>query len=457
MKKVFAIFVAKQAGFWSRVFGRGGGAALPGLIAEKVDPKIFRKLSRNLKNGIILVTGTNGKTTTSKMITEILEADGQKVVNNSGGSNLTRGIVSALISESSLFGKIKKDVGVYEVDEATMPKVAKMIEPKMIAVTNIFRDQLDRYGEVDKTAAILKEAISKHPDTILILNADDPIVATLAEKHRKTVFFGINDKKIEAQSDLARDLHDCPLCSNELIYKNRYYGHIGIYICKECKFARPKPNFSADNIRFARDEICSSIFFKEKKENLSLPMSGLYNLYNALTAIAATHTLGAKEDIILHSLESLTPAFGRMERFTAEGKETSIHLVKNPTGFNQVLENLAHGQPLDTLFLVLNDNFADGTDISWIWDTEMELIQNSFRKVIISGIRMEDLALRLKYAGVPTEKVIQEKNIDKALAKATTETHEGENLYILPTYTAMLSIRNTLVRKGFLDNYWDAK
>jgi len=457
MRRFTAINIAKQASFWSRVFGRGGGGALPGLLAERIDPRVVAKLTRNLKSGVILVTGTNGKTTTAKMITEILEESGLEVVNNSGGSNLTRGIASALIAEASIFGKIRKDIGVYEVDEATMPQVANLVEPIAVVVTNIFRDQLDRYGEVDKTAAILKEAISKHPKTTLVLNADDPMVTTLGEKHKKTVYFGVNDEKIEAASDLAIDIKDCPVCANELLYKSRYYGHIGIYLCKKCKFKRPAPDITAEGLKLTKDRLSAKIIIKKKPKTLDLPIGGLYNLYNALGAISLTSTLGVKAEIIFHALCDLAPAFGRMEKLVTDEKEVTINLVKNPTGFNQVLENIVPSDNMNTLLIALNDNFADGTDISWIWDVDIELLKSNFRRIVLSGIRTEDLALRLKYADVWPEKISSEKDIKKALVEAIEETHKGESLYILPTYTAMLSLRNILVQQGILEKYWDMK
>lgn len=454
MKKIFAIFIAKQAAFWSRIFGRGGGGALPGLLALKVNPNIISELTENLDKGVVLVTGTNGKTTTSKMIVEILEANGLKVLSNSGGSNLARGIASELAMKSGLSGKIKEEIGIYEVDEATLPEVVDYVKPKAIVITNIFRDQLDRYGEVDKTAAILKKAIENTPESTLILNADDPIVASLGKDSANVVYFGVNDKKLEAKSDLAIDIKDCLICGNELVYPHRYYGHIGLYVCESCGFSRPKTKITAKNVRLSPEKTSATINIGRDLESLNLPMTGLYSLYNALAAISTGNFMNIDNKKTFKALNKLTPAFGRMESFEMNGKKAVIHLVKNPTGFNQVLEAITQNRKNKTALIVLNDNFADGTDISWIWDVEFELFKNGFRKIFVSGIRSEDLRLRLKYAGVTSRIVVEEKDLKNALDKAISETSTTETLYVLPTYTAMLSLRNDLVKRGVLKDYW---
>ncbi len=454
MKKFLAIFVAKQASFWSRIFGRGGGGALPGVLALRIYPEIVKDLTENLSKGVVLVTGTNGKTTTSKMIVEILEASGLKVLSNSGGSNLARGIASELAMKSSIFGKIKEEIGVYEVDEATLPEVISYVKPKAIVITNIFRDQLDRYGEVDKTAAILKKAIESTPESTLILNADDPIVASLGKDKENVTYFGITDERLNAKSDLAIDIKDCLICGAELVYPHRYYGHIGLYVCENCGFARPKTSIAAKNVKLSPENTSAAININRESGNLSLPMTGLYNLYNALAAVSTANFLKIKSTIILKTLNNQKPAFGRMESFETGGKKAVIHLVKNPTGFNQVLEAVTQNRKNKTALIVLNDNFADGTDISWIWDVEFELFKTGFRKIIVSGIRSEDLRLRLKYANVTSRIIKSEKNLNTALNLAIDETKTDETLYILPTYTAMLGIRNILVQQGILKNYW---
>ncbi len=453
-KKFLAIFAAKQAGFWSRIMGRGGGAALPGLIAMKIYPEIVTDLTKELEKGVLLITGTNGKTTTSKMIAEILKANGEKVLSNSGGSNLSRGIASALIEQSSLFGKIKKEIGVYEVDEATLPKITQFVSPKAIIITNIFRDQLDRYGEVDKTAAILKRAIKSAPDAALILNADDPIVSSLGKDQGNTIYFGISDEKLEAKSDLAIDIKDCLICGTELVYLHRYYGHIGEYLCENCGFTKPKTSVTAKNVRLSPDRTSADIKIGRENAALTLPMIGLYNLYNALAAVTAGNFLKIKNTTIFKTLNNQKPAFGRMESFLVNDKKAVIHLVKNPIGFNQVLEAITQDRKSKVALVALNDNFADGTDISWIWDSEFELFKNGFRKIIVSGIRSEDLRLRLKYADVTSKIIISEKDPSIAFDHALNLTNTSETLYILPTYTAMLELRNNLVKKGIVKDYW---
>jgi len=482
MKKFLATLTAKQAAFWSRIFGRGGGGALPGLLALKINPDIVTELSENLEKGVILVTGTNGKTTTSKMIVEILKTSGLKVLSNSGGSNLARGIASELARKSTIFGKIKEEIGIYEVDEATMPEIIKNLKLEIrkdwipagalpstrsgagmteksnpiqaIVVTNIFRDQLDRYGEVDKTAAILKKAIDSTPASTLILNADDPIVTSLGKGRENVEFFGIMDERLKAKSDLAVDIKDCLICGHELTYTTRYYGHIGLYSCEGCGLTRPKTSITAKNVKLTPENTAATINMGDESENLTLPMTGLYSLYNALAAISVGNFMKIGHKNMFNALDKLTPAFGRMESFEINGKKAVIHLVKNPIGFNQVLEAITTNRKNKVALLALNDNFADGTDISWIWDVEFELFKVGFRKIVVSGIRSEDLRLRLKYANVTSRIIMFEKDLKTALDTAISETNEGETLYILPTYTAMLSLRNYLVQQKILKSYW---
>lgn len=452
MRKFLAIFAAKTASFGSKSLGRGGGGALPGLIAQRIYPEIIFDLSRQFPSGIIIVTGTNGKTTTAKMITEIFRQAGLKVVSNQGGSNLSRGLASALIEESTLRGKLTQDLAVFEVDEATMPQVTAGLKPKIIVVTNIFRDQLDRYGEVDKTAAIIKSAIASSPHSALILNADDALVSSLGDK-RTVSYYGLSDSKIKAGNDLAIDSKDCPACSHELIFKRRNYGHLGDYSCPQCDFKRPRLNFAARSIRIEAERIEASLEGTSEK-SLSIPVSGLFNLYNAIAAIAVAKKSGIKEAIIFKTLKNFRSAFGRMEKLQLKGRKTFIHLIKNPTGMNQVLETIDSYGEKGVALIALNDNFADGTDISWIWDADFEIIKNIFRRVIISGIRAEDLAVRLKYSQYPEDSYFLEKDLKKALEKTLSEAKGNEPLYVLPTYTAMLQLRTILVKEKVLKNYW---
>ncbi len=452
MKKFFAILIAKQAVFWSQILGKGGGGALPGLIAEKIYPDIIYKLSQKLPKGVIVITGTNGKTTTARMVTQILQNSGLRVVNNQDGSNLSRGLASALIAKTScLTGKIKEDIGVYEIDEATMAPVLTKLKPRIIAITNIFRDQLDRYGEVDKTASIIEEAVLSSPQSILVLNADDPMVSFMG-KDNESHFFGLEETATKTTSELALDSRSCFICGTELNFSTRYYSHLGVYACPKCGFKSPKAEITAKKIVTSKEAVQATILHNGSEKSLTLPLTGIYNVYNSLAAILITSLLGVKDEIIFSTLNKFSSAFGRMEKIEIDGKTAFIYLIKNPTGANQVLETLSSFNERGTALIILNDNFADGTDISWIWDTNFEIANKIFNHIVVSGIRAEDLALRLKYAGSVTFHL--EKDLKKSLDQAIAKTKENETLYILCTYTAMLSLRDFLVKEKIVANYW---
>jgi len=451
MRILIANLVARTARTTSRLTKTGGGTTLPGLLAEKIAPNIITSMSTKLQHGIILITGTNGKTTTAKMLAAILEASGLKVIYNSSGSNLSRGIASFLSKNSNLLGtKIKGDIAIFEIDEATMPEITKKVSPKLIVVTNLFRDQLDRYGEIDKTAAIIGSALKASPESTLLLNGDDPLVSNLQRYNQKVRFFGINDQ-IETKSTGAIDSKNCLQCGTELTYENRYFGHLGIYKCSNCGFKRPKLDYQLSDLRLSVEG--SKARFVDSKNNetqLEIQLSGLYNLYNALAASSIASELGIDISIIQKSLKSVSAAFGRMETIKVDNKNISLLLVKNPTGFTQVIETLCYDNKPKHLFLLLNDKFADGTDVSWIWDAELELIKDFASDVVVSGIRAEDMILRLKYAGFSLKDISIEKDMDKALGMALANIREGETLYVLPTYTAMLELRKILYSRGLV-------
>ncbi len=382
----------------------------PGEIAIRSNPHILSSFASQFRKGIILVAGTNGKTTTALMIKTILKAQGLKVVHNASGANLLNGIVSACIQQANWPGKIDADYGVFEVDENTLPIVIKSIKSVKLNVVlvllNLFRDQLDRYGEVDVIAQKWERALRGSNATI-IANSDDPLVAHLG-LHAKTIFFGINDKtKFLPKMEHATDSTFCLRCGARLTYEGVYFSHLGIWKCPSCGEKRPIPDIS--------------------EAESSLP--GLYNLYNTLAAMSVAKTLGIKAN-----LAGFHPAFGRQE----EIGNVKIFLSKNPTGFNESLRTVIE-LGAEHLLLVLNDRIPDGRDVSWIWDVDFEMIPPK-TSVRVSGERAYDLALRLKYAGVKAQ--IYE-NLENAL-------DIKEMLYVLPTYSAMLDIRKILTGKKIL-------
>lgn len=422
---------------------------MPGYLAERLDANLASKLSGNFEN-VILVTGTNGKTTTTKMLANIL---GDEIVTNRSGSNLKRGIVTSLIEYSSITGRMHSKTALFEVDEASMKAVAEQVKPTIILVLNLFRDQLDRYGELNRTAELIGQAIKISPQSNVLLNADDPLVASLgswSDAPEKITYFGIEDsasKRLPA--DHTADSDHCPVCGGVLIFSKNYFGHMGHYICEKGDFGRPKTSFMA--IEKSANESGTEVYLESdgRKYALQLPLPGLYNMYNAVAAAAAARALGFKLDKIVEILATSTAAFGRVERVAIGQKHIILLLIKNPTGFNQVIQTFLVRKKAPVM-MAINDNFADGRDISWLWDAGVEDIFPE-GQIIVSGVRRLDMALRLKYA--EKEFSVQEE-IEAGVDELLSRIPEGGVGYVLPTYTAMLSIREVLRKKGAVKEFW---
>lgn len=457
-RRTAAIVAAKSAAGLSRRLRFGGGTALPGLVAERLDPGIVPALASRLGQGSVLVTGTNGKTTTSRLLRNIVEAAGLSPVANREGSNMMRGVAAALAEAADWDGRVrrrKKRIGVFEVDEATMPKVARAVRPRAVTFTNLFRDQLDRYGEVETVAAIWREAVAAFSDDVtLVLNADDPAVAALREQARgPVVLYGL-DEVTQATGEIehAADARWCTKCGAELEYDAVFYGHIGHWRCPSCGNARPTPDVRGTSIQQTAHGPRLSISGLEWSLDVHLTLGGTYNVYNALAAAATASALSLGPSAIGPGLLNATAAFGRQELFNIDGRDVNVILAKNPAGLNQVLRTLPDGE-LD-LVLFLNDDIADGRDISWIWDVDFEILAGRGRSVTASGRRARDMALRLKYARV-AEKPRVANDVATALRDAIRQTPEGGALYAIPTYTAMLEARNVLGKWAGRGKFWE--
>jgi len=445
MITVVTLSITKLALLATRLTGRGG-SALPGLIADKLDPALATKLSKRFKS-ITLITGTNGKTTTTKMLVEIVRADGQKVITNQSGSNLKRGITSKLIEEASIFGRIDADVAVFEVDEASLPGVAAVLEPTQVAILNLFRDQLDRYGELDSTANILGGVLTAHKRAQVLLNADDPLVASLADRAGSHVeFFGVESSDIERLAhDATADSAHSPYDGTPLEYSKNWFGHLGHYSSQDGKFARPAAQYSLKQKGMELD-----MKLADQKLVVKLPLPGLYNAYNALAATAMAAKMGVKIDVIKSTLESTRAAFGRVEHFTYKDRQVYLLLIKNPTGFNQVIQTFVKKHKNNSqIMLAINDNFADGRDVSWLWDAAVEEIAGS-QPIVVSGTRAYDMAVRLKYADRASD---VHQDLQGAFERAIRQTPKEGTLYVLPTYTAMMSLRKWLAGKVGLEAF----
>ncbi len=460
-RRLLAIAVGRAAGTASRALGRGGGTAITGLLAESVAPNLAADLSAQLGMGSVLVTGTNGKTTTARMLALTAREGGLLPLPNRSGSNLMRGIVTSLIQQAGFLGRVRdseRRLGVFEVDEAVLPRAVEALSPRALAFTNLFRDQLDRYGEVDSVSARWRATLERAPaDTTVVLNADDPSVAVLADAAPGPVlFFGLDDPSPAlAGVEHAADSRWCPACGAEYRYDVIYYGHIGHWRCPGCDRARPNPDVRATRLAQSGAESTSvEVTTPEGDLSLELRLAGVYNVYNALAAVATGLALGLPLSAVGAGISSVTAAFGRQERFEVDGRDVRVLLAKNPTGLNQVLRAVVAGEGERRLLLLLNDGIADGRDVSWIWDADFEMLAGRVASLVLSGTRAEDLALRLKYAGLPEPTAVTP-DARRALSLALAALPEGERLYVVPTYTAMLKVRELLARRGGRAHFWE--
>jgi len=453
LRKAAAVWAGKATGALSRLTRRGGGTTLPGDVARAIDPQILTRLTQDLAQGSVVITGTNGKTTTSRLVTWLLEGTGRRVVSNRAGANLIFGVTAATLSKAGADGRLKSDWGVFEIDEASLPKAVKEIQPRATLVLNLFRDQLDRYGELETIAKKIEKALAMLPETAnVVLNADDPRVAEIGlSLPRKPLWFGLDDTRVASkQLPHAADARTCPRCGSSLIFDAVYVGHDGVYRCPNNDFARPQPDITATDITL---DGFDSLALTIKGTRIEMPLGGLYNVYNVLAAYATACSVGLEASYIAERLKSFKAAFGRQERITFRGRHLMLVLSKNPAGFNETVRtavDLAHG----TNFVIgLNDRKADGTDVSWIWDVDFEQLKDRARVVIPAGNRAYDLAVRLKYAGVKAEE--PQTDPARALDLLIKNTSEGETVHLLCTYTAMLDLRAELVRRGWAQPYWE--
>ncbi len=448
MKKTAAILAAKVVKSASRI-KKTAATAAPGYLAERIDPNLLKKLgSINFPDGVVLVTGTNGKTTTTKVLADVLRNGDISFVNNRAGSNLSRGVISSILTEANLRGFTQARVGLFEVDEAYLPEVAAALQPKMVVVTNLFRDQLDRYGELDSIANKFRQAFKNLHSTTLVLNADDPLVASLGMKlsgSLKVLYFGISDKSAfrALQHDNSADSIVDPFSGDTLRYTHRYFGHIGLYTTKSHSFSRPKPQINVTKlIKSSEKSIKINVKTTTELLSVSVNLSGNYNIYNVLPAFATAQLFRINNTIVLQTLANLSAAFGRTEAMQIDKTIFDLYLIKNPTGFNQVIQSFIQKDSKCPLILAINDNIADGRDVSWLWDCAIEDFASRVGPVILTGTRALDMQLRLIYAGYKG-KIITETNAKNAL-KTALGLAKNNRVIVLPTYTAMLSLRSLI-------------
>ena len=415
-----------------RLLNKSSGTSFVGMLTLKICPDFLAHCSKYIKKKTITVTGTNGKSTTSGLIAHILETANQKVIHNLKGANMLTGVANVFALSVEPFKRY--DYAVIESDEAYLTKLYDFMKSDYLVVTNLFRDQLDRYGELNTTAGFIKNAIDKNPDLKLILNADDPIVATF-DRTKYAVYYGFEnveyDCNYEHKSNAPSEVFNC-LCGNPLEYSKQFFAQQGHYFCSKCGYKRHECDYPAD-VKVYNDYSIITVKNRGDAYEFKVNLAGLYNAYNALAAIAFAFETGLNQQEIQKALDNYKAIFGRTEKRIINGNPAVIQLIKNPTGASEVLKTV---DLKSNIVIAINDNYADGRDISWLWDSDFEQLKDAQKLVITTGIRANDMATRLKYAGIPQDKIIVEPNIKKAIDIASSN---GKTT-ILPSYTALLKI-----------------
>ena len=452
------LVAARAVGALARRAGRGGGTSLPGKVLIRLEPEAIAELSSRLARGSVIVSATNGKTTTTAMIASVLGRAGVSVVHNRAGANMAGGVASTLLAASRAGGRIDGDLGLFEVDEFWLPALVEQLGPRAILLGNLFRDQLDRYGELETIADRWAKVIGNPAhETRLVLNADDPLIADLGRDQPGVIYFGVGDDGIALpQMQHAADSKHCRRCGGAYAYDAVYLGHLGRYRCPSCGQTRPAPSVRAERIRLHGTRAASfTLSTPTGSAEVELPLPGLYNVYNAIGAAALCLALDVSLAHIVAGLGSVTAAFGRAETIRVGGCELSILLVKNPAGANEILRTLTLEASEFDVLAILNDRTADGRDISWVWDADYEILAGHVRRVTCAGTRAAELALRLKYAGVPEERLHVEPALAAALDVALADAPAGR-VFALPTYTALLELRDELASRGSAPPFWQA-
>jgi UDP-N-acetylmuramyl tripeptide synthase len=453
------IAAARTVGRLARRAGRGGGTSLPGKLLIGLEPEAIGELAARLSRGSAVISATNGKTTTAAMTAAVLERAGIQLVHNRAGANMAGGVASALLSAARPHGTIEGELGLFEVDEFWLDRLIPQLEPRAVLLGNLFRDQLDRYGELETIAdrwAAVVAAIGG--SSALVLNADDPLIADLGRHAPNVTYFGVEDGSVAMpEMQHASDSKHCRRCGAAYAYEAIYLGHLGRYRCPQCGQERPQPAVAAREIRFEGTRGASfSLLTPAGATDVRLPLPGLYNVYNALGAAALCLRLGIHPGDVVSGLQAVAAAFGRAETITLGGVELSILLVKNPAGANEILRTLTLERGELDVLGILNDRTADGRDVSWIWDADFEVLAPHVRRATCAGTRAAELALRLKYAGVPVARLHVVPPLAKALDSAIAHAACGR-LFALPTYTALLELREELAGRGHVAQFWERR
>ena len=451
------ILAARAVGALARRAGRGGGTSLPGKVLSRLEPHAIEQLAQRLPQGTAVISATNGKTTTAAMAASVLERSGIGLVHNRAGANMAGGVASTLLEAARRGGTMRGELGLFEVDEFWLDRVGPQLHPRAIVLGNLFRDQLDRYGELETIADRWVALVRSLTGVQLALNADDPLIADLGRDRPDVRYFGIEDPSVAiSEMQHASDSKHCRNCGAAYVYEAVYLGHLGSYHCPSCGRRRPDPEVAAEQIEL--DGTRGARFRLRTPAGtaaVTLPLPGLYNVYNALGAATLCLALGASLQQIVAGLAAVSAAFGRAERVAIEGRELSILLIKNPAGANEIIRTLVLEPGELDLLAILNDRIADGRDVSWIWDADFELLGGHARRITCAGTRAAELAVRFKYAGIPAERLHVTHHLPSALDRALGQAADGR-VFALPTYTALLELRDELARRGHVDQFWAA-
>ena len=440
----------RAAGALSRAAGRGGGTTLPGKLLWKLDPAAIDRLARRLPQGTILVSATNGKTTTSAMLAEILRP-GVRVAHNASGANLVSGIASTLLDAGDA------ELGLFEVDEAALPEVARRLRPRVLLLGNLFRDQLDRYGELEIVAQRWRAALATLPEARLVLNGDDPQIGDL--RRDGALVFGLDDpRRARPALQHAADSTHCLRCGTPYVYAAAYVGHLGDYRCPNCGHERPELDVAAREIELhGLDGSAFTLATPGGDARVKLALPGLYNIYNATGAAALALALGTPLAEVTAGLARFSAAFGRFERIAVGDRRLLMLLIKNPAGANEAVRTLVESPaPPRVAVVALNDAIADGRDVSWIWDVDFEPLLGGLERLVATGSRAAELALRFAYGGLARDRIEVEPTLARALDRGLALTPPGGELTVLPTYTAMLALRKVVAGRGHVANYWES-
>src|SRR5437667_6165433 len=456
-----AISAGKLAGASGRLLRIGGGTSLPGLVARSIDPDILKSVVGASKAKKIVITGSNGKTTTARMTVGMATSNGKSVSHKRAGSNMLQGVTSVAVNFADIFGRLHSDVLLFEIDEGTMPLAMPEISPDVVVITNIFRDQLDRYGELYSVARALDKTLEDLPESAtILLNGNDPQVANFGQKTKaKRLFFGLETTEVgtpvpEQSADIIRCIH----CQEDLHYEVAYMSHLGLYRCPNCGYTLPTLDFAATSVQLSPDGEGPShvkVRTPEGEIELDIPLPGVHNVYNAVAALGATMAAGFDMSKAPAAIASIRPAFGRLEKIQAGDQTIYLAFVKNPTSFNLMLRLIAQHSAEKHALIVASNTVVDGEDFAWLWDVDIENIAPDIRDVVCSGGKAEEIAMRLKYAEIPTDKISVIHEREAALDAALKNAGPGGTLYIMASYTPTHELRRIMQKRGWVKHFWE--